>query len=107
MRLLKLQDDDKEVKKLRSEELLKGWKGIEGVLHYQNLLYILKVIRLELISRHHNNPFVGHFGIKKTQKLIAKKYYWPMLQRDVEAYIKDCDICLTSKAVCHKPYKDL
>ena len=30
-----------------------------------------------------------------------------MLQKDVEVYIKDCNICLASKAVCHKPYGDL
>ncbi len=35
MRLLKLQDDDKEVKKLRLEQvLLEGWEDIEQVLYY-------------------------------------------------------------------------
>ncbi len=49
----------------------------------------------------------GHFGIKKTQELIARKYYWPTLQGDVEAYVKGYDVCLASKAVHHKPYRDL
>ena len=31
MRLPELQNDDKEVKKLRSKELPEGWKGIEEV----------------------------------------------------------------------------
>ena len=30
-----------------------------------------------------------------------------MLQRDIDAYVKWCDVCLISKAVCHKPYRDL
>ncbi len=30
-----------------------------------------------------------------------------MLQQDVEAYVKGCNVCLASKAVCHKPYRDL
>ncbi len=30
-----------------------------------------------------------------------------MLQRDVEAYVKGCNVYLASKAVCHKPYGDL
>ncbi len=80
MRLLELQDDDKKAKKLRSEQiLLEGWEDIKQMLHYQDLLYILKVIHSELISRHHNNFFTGHFGIEKTRELIAKKYYWLML----------------------------
>ena len=30
-----------------------------------------------------------------------------MQQRDVETYIKGCDVCLTSKVVLHKLYGDL
>ncbi len=74
MRLLKLQDDDKEVMKLRSEGLPEGWEDIEQVLHYQGLPYVSKVIRLELISKHHNDPLAGHFGIEKTRELIVRKY---------------------------------
>ena len=62
---------------------------------------------MELISRHHNNPLVGHFGIEKTSKLLAWKYYWLTLCHDVEAYVKDYDICLAYKAVCDKLYSDL
>ena len=80
MRLLELQDDDKEAKELRSEQILpESWKDIEQVLHYQSLPYIPKIIHSELISRHHDNLFTGHFGIEKTWELIAKKYYWPTL----------------------------
>ncbi len=77
------------------------------MLYCQGLLYVPKVIRSELISRHHDDPLVGHFAIEKTCKLIARKYYWPTLQRDVEAYVKECDVCLASMAVHHKPYGDL
>ncbi len=107
IRLFELQDDDKEAIKLRSEELPKSWEDIEQVLHYQGLPYVPKIIRLELINRHHNNPLAGHFDIEKTRKLIARKYYWPTLRQDVEAYVKGCDVCLASKAVRHKPYGDL
>ena len=62
---------------------------------------------MELVGRHHNNPLAGHFGIEKTCKLLAQKYYWPTLRHDVEAYVKGCDVCLASKAVRHKPYGDL
>ncbi len=107
MRFPELQDDDKEAMKLRSEGLSEGWEDIEQVLHYQGLPYVTKVIRSELISRHHDDPLGGYFGIEKTRELIARKYYWPTLRRDVEAYVKGCDVCLASKAVRHKPYKDL
>ncbi len=107
MRLPELQDNDKEAMKLKSEELPEDWEDIEQILYYQGLPYVPKVIRSELISRHHDDPLVDHFGIEKTRELIARKYYWPTLQQDVEAYVKGCNVCLASKAVCHKPYGNL
>ncbi len=107
IKLPELQDDDKKTKKLRSKELPEGWEDIEEVFYYQGLPYVSKVICSELISSHHDNPLAGYFGIKKTQELITRKYYRLILQRDVEAYIKGCNICLTLKAICHKFYRDL
>ncbi len=107
MRFSKLQDDNKKAKKLRSEKLLEGWKNIKEVLYDQGFLYVSKTIRSELISRHYNNLFINHFGKEKTWELIAKKYYWSILWSDIEAYVKDCDICLALKAVCHKLYRNL
>ena len=56
---------------------------------------------------HHNDPLAGHFGIEKTRELKAQKYYWPTLHRDVEDYVRGCDLCLASKTVRHKFYGDL
>ena len=80
---------------------------MEEVLHYQGLLYIPKVIYSKLKNKYHNNLLVGQFGIEKTPELIARKYYWLTLEKDVKAYIKSYDIYLGSKTVCHKLYKDL
>ncbi len=77
------------------------------MLHYQGLPYVPKVIYSELISRYHDDPLAGHFGIERTRKLIARKYYWPTLRRDIEADLKGCYVCLASKAVRHKPYGNL
>ena len=77
------------------------------MLHYQGLPYVPEIIKTELISKHHNDPLAGHFGIEKTQKLFSRKYYWPTLRHDVEDYIRGCNICLASKIVWHKPYSDL
>ena len=39
--------------------------------------------------------------------LIDRKYYWPNLKKDIEAYVKGCDICLALKAIKHKLYSNL
>ena len=109
LRLYKLQAEDEQTRKLKADQQLgqQGWDNIDGVLHHQGLPYVPEIIRTELISRHHDNSLAGHFGIEKTRELIARKYYWPTLRRDVNDYIRGCDICLASKAVRHKPYGDL
>ena len=107
LRLHKLQVEDNHACKFRAKQLVKDWQDIDGVLHYQGLPYVPEIIQTELISRYHDNPLAGHFGIKKTHELIARKYYWPTLCHDVEDYVKGYDVCLASKAVWHKPYGDL
>ena len=60
-----------------------------------------------MISCYHNDLLAGHFKISKTQKLVGKKYYCLALRRNVETYVRRCDMCLASKTICHKPYRDL
>ena len=107
LQLPELQDEDEEAKVLRAGGLPEGWEDVEGVLQYQGLPYVPEIIRSEVISRHHDDPLVGHFGIDKTRELVGRKYYWPSLRKDVKNYVKGCDVCLASKAVRHKPYGDL
>ena len=106
--LFRLQENNEEAKLLRgSADLPKGWEDVEGVLQYQGLPYVPEIIRSEVISRHHDDPLAGHFGIDKTRELVGRKDYWPSLRRDVKSYVQRCDVCLALKAVKHKPYGDL
>ena len=108
-KLHELQAKDKQARKLKADQQLgqQGWDNIDGVLHYQSLLYVPEIIRTELISRHHNDPLASHFGIKKRRELITWKYYWPTLCHNVKDYVKGSDVCLALKSVRHKPYGDL
>ena len=107
LRLVKLQAEDGQARKIRAEKLGKNWEDLDGILHHQGLLYVSEIIRTELISRHHDDPLADYFSIKKTQELIARKYYWETLHHDIEVYVRGCDVCLTSKPVKHKPYRSL
>ena len=108
LRLHELQESDKEVRRIRATgELQDGYEEVDGVLHHQGLPFIPEIIQTELISWHHDNLLAGHFGINKTRELVGWKYYWPSLRKNVKAYFKGCDVCLSSKAVRHKPYGNL
>ena len=108
LRLAELQESDEEARKIRAtRELQEGWENSDGVLHHQGQLFVPEIIWTELISCHHNDLLAGHFGIDKTRELIGRKYYWLSLRKDVETYVKGCDVCLGLKAVRHKSYGDL
>ena len=106
LRLAELQESDEEVRRIRTEGL-NEYKKLDGVLYHQGLPFVPEIIQTKLISWHYDDPLAEHFGIDKTKDLVSRIYYWPSLQRDIEAYVKGCDICLGSKVVKHKLYRDM
>ena len=106
LKLQELQQANCKAKELMQQKA-DSYEEIDEILHHQGLPFVLKAIWTKLISHYYDNPLAGYFDIKKTCKLLAKKYYWPTLRHDVGAYVKDCDVCLASKAVPHKPYGNL
>ena len=91
----------------KAERRSSKYVDIDRMLHYQRLPFMPKIIQTELISRHHNNPLAGDFGIDKIKAFISQKYYWLSLWKGVEAYVRGCDVYLALKAVRHKFYIDL
>lgn len=54
-------------------------------------------LRQNIISEYHDSKKHIHRGINETIRRIKEKYDWPNLSRDVEIYIKSCDICSQCK----------
>lgn len=61
-------------------------------------LWIPINLRNQVIRRFHDVPVASHGGIYKTLDLIRRNFYWPGMVRDVRQYVKDCEICKTTKA---------
>ena len=76
LRLVELQAENCRAREIRAEKLGGNWKDFNGILHHQGLPYVPEIIKTDLISRRYDDLLVGHFGIKKMQELVAKKYYW-------------------------------
>ena len=108
LRLSELQENNEETKRLRdSADLLEDWKDVKGVFQYQELLNVLEIIHSKGINCHHNDSLIEHFSIDKTRELVSRKYYWPSLKKNIEAYVRGCDVCLVLKTVRYKLYRDL
>ena len=50
---------------------------------------------------------IEHFDFDKTFDLLLKKYYWVSCGKQMNEYVKTCDICQRIKAFRHKLYNEL
>ena len=46
----------------------------------------------------HDSRYVGHLGVKKTEELVQRDFYWPTLHQDVTSYVQTCEECQRNKA---------
>ena len=74
LRLQELQKANSKGQRLKQQKT-NSYKEIDEIFHYQSLSFVLKTIQRKLINYHNNNSLACNFGIKKTCKLLAQKYY--------------------------------
>ena len=63
------------------------------------------IIRLKVrcVAELHGPPYSGHLGITKTLKQAERMLWWPHMRRDVEYFVRTCDICQKCKPSNQKP----
>ena len=80
---------------------LDRYKKVDKMLHYQELLFIPKIIQTKLISWQNNKLLVEYFGINKNKELMAgniislilKKILKPIFKAVIFVYyLKESDI---------------
>ena len=51
----------------------------------------------DVIRQNHDPPYAAHAGVKRTHSLISLRYWWPGMRKDIENYVKCCDLCQRRK----------
>jgi len=66
-------------------------KEMNGRLFYRDCLFVPDhtPLRLRLLQDHHDPPAMGHPGRAKTLELLARKYYWPSMRKDVDRFVRN------------------
>jgi hypothetical protein len=41
---------------------------------------------------------MGHFGVKKTEDVLATHFFWQKMRHDVERYVSRCTTCNKAKS---------
>ncbi len=64
------------------------------ILYQDNHLWILfnKILQMNLIYKVHDQFWIDHSDIFKTVKIIKWYYYWFLMQKAVNYYIRNCYI---------------
>ena len=112
--LVELQDADELISKLKQDiransDSPKFQKLREKLLLENNILFHLakdgraqifapESLRAEILQSAHNSLGAGHMGQYKTAQRILGRYFWPSMQSDVDAHIRDCVTCRRTKS---------
>ena len=51
-----------------------------------------------VIHEFHDTPIRGHSSMLQTYKRIASNFYWVGMKRDIQNYVRQCDVCQRSKS---------
>jgi transposase InsO family protein len=71
----------------------------EGLLYRANKLCVpASSVHLLLLQEVHGGGLMGHFGVKKTEDVLAAHFFWPRMRRDVECYVSRCTTCYKAKS---------
>jgi hypothetical protein len=46
----------------------------------------------------HAGGLMGHFGVKKTEQVLADHFFWPKMRRDVARHVLRCENCHKAKS---------
>lgn len=68
---------------------------VEGCLIFQDRIIIPSSLQNKILKMLHAN----HAGVIKMKQLARRCVYWFGINRDIENYIKNCDICLKMASV--------
>lgn len=55
-------------------------------------------VKTLLLHEAHDAQHAGHLGVDKTVRLLARRYVWPRMHKDVESYVSSCVKCQQNKS---------
>jgi RNase H-like domain found in reverse transcriptase/Integrase zinc binding domain len=81
-------------------------KDQNGLLRMNGKVMIpdLPALKQEILRIHHDDPQGGHFGEKRTQDTIKRRFYWHKMTHDIKKHVFECQICQRNAVRRHKPY---
>jgi hypothetical protein len=83
-----------------------GFSHCKGVIRFKDKIWIVNnsALQTKLITAFYASALGGHSGIQATRKRLKKDFHWQSMKKDVEAFVKQCEICQNAKhELCKYP----
>jgi len=76
-----------------------GYTLEQGLIKYKSKVCIASnsALQTKLIAAMHSSAIGGHSGGKATYHRLKQLFHWKGMKRDVEHYVKQCQICQQAK----------
>jgi len=59
----------------------------------RNVIVTPRSLIPKILEQAHGQLLTGHGGINKTKHRIQQSYYWPNMEKDIEAHLQQCQRC--------------
>ena len=78
---------------------------VSGYIYVRGKLFLPPddELRIQAIYRTHSSGPGGHPGCTKTLDLLNRTYWWPRMSRDVNTYVRACELCIRTKSPRSSP----
>jgi hypothetical protein len=83
----------------REEIILNKYVLHDGLLYYATKLCVpTSSVHFLSLQEAHGGGLMRHFGVKKTENVLAAHFFWPKMRHHVERYVSRCTTCNKAKS---------
>ncbi len=102
------QTDDQNIELISGQkrgELYQGFSFKQGVLYFQNRLYVPEKdnLRIQILEEAHSSKLSMHPGATKMYHTLRAYFWWPCMKKDISTHVASCEVCQQVKVEHQKP----
>ena len=62
-----------------------------------NRLFVPPRVRSQVLQWGHSSQLAGHPGIHRMKEFLSRRFWWPLMERDIRGFVGACSVCARNK----------